>query len=294
MSHMSDEVASQPTMWATAVERAEQFAAALPPHGERLAVVGCGTSWHVANSYASLRESLGQGETDAFATSEFPLGRRYDRVLLLSRSGTTSEVLTALEQLRGVVPTVAITADAGSPIVDLADALVVLDFADERSVVQTRFATTTVALLRHHLGQDLQGVLTDGTRALGSELPEGIVDAEQITLLGTGWSYGLALEAALKLRETAGLWAEAYPNQEYRHGPISIAAPGRWTWLLGGSDPALVADVERTGATVVVGELDPLAELVRAQRVAHAIADHRGMDPDQPRNLSRSVILPAH
>jgi fructoselysine-6-P-deglycase FrlB-like protein len=52
----------------------------------------------------------------------------------------------------------------------------------------------------------------------------------------------------------------------------------------------LVNDIRRTGATVVVTEGDPQAELVLAQRVAVATAQRRGLDPDQPRHLSRSVI----
>ena len=60
-----------------------------------------------------------------------------------------------------------------------------------------------------------------------------VADAEQVTFLGRGWTIGLAEEAALKLRESAQLWTEAYPAMEYRHGPISIAAPGRVVWALG-------------------------------------------------------------
>jgi fructoselysine-6-P-deglycase FrlB-like protein len=78
---------------------------------------------------------------------------------------------------------------------------------------------------------------------------------------------------------------------EYRHGPISIAAPGRVVWSLDPLDPSLATELERIGATVVTDELDPLASLVIAQRTAVALAAARGLDPDRPRNLARSVIL---
>ncbi|MBI0381070.1 SIS domain-containing protein, partial [Streptomyces albiflaviniger] len=159
MSHTEAEIASQPDCWRRAIALARDpegpVRAALPRAGERVAVVGCGTSWFIAQSYAALREAAGQGETDAFAASEMPLGRGYDRVVALSRSGTTTEVLELLGAVRGRVPTTVVTAVPGSPVVGAADAAVVLDFADERSVVQTRWATTELALLRAHLGASL-------------------------------------------------------------------------------------------------------------------------------------------
>ena len=68
------------------------MADALPAPGERVAVIGCGTSWFIAQSYAAAREESGQGETDAFTASEMPRARRYDRLLVLCRSGTTTEI----------------------------------------------------------------------------------------------------------------------------------------------------------------------------------------------------------
>src|SRR5262252_2939987 len=128
------EIASQPTCWRRAARLARDTAAALPRRGERVAVVGCGTSWFIAQSYAAAREASGHGETDAFAASEVPHGRRYDRVLVLSRSGTTTEIVQLLERLRGSAPTVAITAVAGTPVAQAADAVIELAFADEESV----------------------------------------------------------------------------------------------------------------------------------------------------------------
>ena len=73
------EVASQPACWRQAAGLAAQVGRSLPASGERVAVVGCGTSWFMAQSYAAAREQAGQGETDAFTASEMPLGRHYDR-----------------------------------------------------------------------------------------------------------------------------------------------------------------------------------------------------------------------
>lgn len=292
MSITAEEIATQPACWERAAGLAAESSGALPGPGERVAVVGCGTSWFMAQSYAALREQAGLGLTDAFAASEFPYGRTYDRVVAVTRSGTTTEVLELLGKVRGAVRTTAITADPRTPIVKVADELVVLDFADENSVVQTRFATSVLALLRTHLGEDIAPAVADAHRALEEELSPRLVGAEQFTFLGTGWTYGLALEAALKMREAAAAWTEAYPAKEYRHGPISITGPGRVAWLFGGVPEGLAGDIARTGGVLVAEGLDPLADLVRVQRLAVAIAEARGLDPDTPRNLTRSVVLP--
>lgn len=259
--------------------------------GERVAIVGCGTSYFMAQSAAALREEAGQGETDAFAASEFPRGRAYDRVVALTRSGTTTEVLELLAGLKGRTRTVALTADPRTPVMSAADDVVVLDFADERSVVQTRFATTALTLLRAHLGLHTDAVVADARAALAAELPEGLVGSTQFTFLGRGWTVGLANEAGLKMREASLSWTEAYPAMEYRHGPISISTAGTATWMFGEAPDGLADQVRETGARWVPGDLDPLAELVRAQRLAVAVAAARGLDPDRPRHLTRSVIL---
>ncbi|MDI3389329.1 sugar isomerase [Streptomyces sp. B-S-A8] len=305
-SRTAAEIASQPDCWRRVSASLAQHSADLPRRGERVAVVGCGTSWFMAQAYATLRESGGHGETDAFAASEFPLARGYDRLLAISRSGTTTEVLDLLGRVRGSVPSVALTADPATPVMAAADSVVVLDFADEESVVQTRFATTVLALLRAHLEAENAlpvGVRTvaqaalDAERAVVTPLDTEVTGAEQFTFLGSGWTYGLALEAALKMREAAGAWTEAYPAMEYRHGPISITGPGRVTWMFGSLPQGLDDDVARVGGTLVAGsqgvsgELDPLADLIRAQRLAVALAEARGYDPDRPRNLTRSVVL---
>jgi len=287
MTFVEDEIASQPECWLTATEQAD--ATPLPAAGERVAVVGCGTSWFVGQCYAALRERAGLGETDAFAASEVPADRRYDRVVAITRSGTTTEVLDVLR--RAQAPTVVITADGATPAAVAATDTIALPFADERSVVQTRFATTTLALLRTHLGEDLSGVIADGRTALASELPDGALERSQFTFLGRAWTVGLANEAALKFREASLSWSESYPALEYRHGPVSIADGRSLVWMLGQAPERLQDDVVGTGAVWVDSRLDPMAELIRAQRAAVALGRARGLDPDHPRNLTRSVIL---
>jgi fructoselysine-6-P-deglycase FrlB-like protein len=285
MSHVEEEIASQPGCWRRAIGLAAEVDHLLPASGQRTAVIGCGTSWFVAQAYARLREAAGHGETDAFAASEFPARRGYAAVVAITRSGTTTEVLDAI---RGTPATV-ILADPDTPAVGLATHTIALPWADERSVVQTRFATTALALLRAHLGAPPDPAAAD--EAVAAPLPLDPSAVEQVTFLGTGWTVGLAHEAALKCREAAGFWTESYPAMEYRHGPAAIAAPRRAVWVFGDPPDGLAEQVGRTGAELVRSGRDPLAELVVAQRFAVALAAHRGLDPDAPRHLTRSVVL---
>jgi fructoselysine-6-P-deglycase FrlB-like protein len=288
-AHVLAEIASQPDCWAKALQSTGETARVLPPRGERVAVIGCGTSWHIAAAIAAARETAGHGETDAFPASEMP-ARGYDAVLAVTRSGTTTEVLDALRALPGPVRRIGITADASAPVSDVTDELVVLDYADERSVVQTRFATTVLTLARAHVGHDLWPVVDQARALAGAELDGRLIDRPHYVFLGRGWSVGVAREAALKVQEAGAAWSEAYPALEYLHGPLAAAGETTVVWLFGVDDSVLVNEIKRTGATVVAAAQDPQAELVVAQRVAVATALARGLDPDRPRYLTRSVV----
>lgn len=294
---MEEELISQPEVWERAIGQA-QTEHVLPADGERIAVVGCGTSWFMAQSYAAAREAAGKGVTDAFAASEAFLnhnsaGRQYDAVIAITRSGTTTEVLELLDALRGKVRTIALIGDVNSPITTRADAVIGLPYADEKSVVQTRFATTALVYLLTSLGIDIGTAIEDARTAVAEPVSQELLDAEQFTFLGTGWTVGLAHEAGLKMREAVQGWTESYPAMEYRHGPISIAAPGRVTWIFGPQPAGLDSDLARTGALYVNTGKHPLAELARVHKVTLERARQRGLNPDLPRNLTRSVVLNA-
>jgi fructoselysine-6-P-deglycase FrlB-like protein len=293
MLKIEHELASQPHTWRLAARRASAAADNLPKRGDRVAIIGCGTSHYIGQAAAALREAAGHGETDAYAASEARLTRRYDAVLALSRSGTTTEVLNALERVPDATHTMAICAVADSPLPAAVENVVVLDFADEDSVVQTRFATGALALFRALLDEPVDELSDAAQDALREPLPDGLADFRQVVFLASGWGVGLANEAALKLREAAGAWTEAYPVMEYRHGPIGALTTKTLVWALGTVDECVLAQAAAAGATVVDNRRDPMVELVIIHRAAVALANARGLDPDQPRFLSRSVVLKA-
>ena len=159
-------------VWRKAAERAGEVARYLPKRGGRLAAIGCGTSYYIAQAIAGLRESAEDGESDAFPASEFPAHRRYDGVLAISRSGRTTEVVRALERLPDHIPTLAICGAADTDVVRAADHATILDFADEQAIVQTRFATAVLALMRAHFRDDLQAIIQQTVAALEARLVE--------------------------------------------------------------------------------------------------------------------------
>lgn len=289
MGTIEEEIASQPAVWRLAVEAAAQHAADLPASGERIALIGCGTSHYIAQSVATLRESRGFGETDAFTASEFPAGREYVRVLAITRSGTTTEVLDALD--RTAIRSLVLTAVADSPAAAAADRAIALGFADEEAVVQTRFATSGFAFLRTWLGFGAEvEEAADAVESGGGEAPD-ISGFDHFVFLGAGETVGLAREAALKFEESAGVWAEAFPAMEYRHGPISAARPNTLVWPLGSVEPSVLDAAAAAGATVNRAAADPLVDLVAVHRAAVATAVSRGRDPSFPEHLTRSVVL---
>jgi fructoselysine-6-P-deglycase FrlB-like protein len=288
MAVTESEIQSQPDLWRRVAR--EQAPAALTARGDRMLVIGCGTSAFVAMSYAVLREQAGYGETDWAYASEIPPLRRYDTVLAITRSGTTTEVVEAVQRLDSGKK-VALSAVAGGPLSGLVDEQVTLDFADEASIVQTRFPTTALTLLRVGLGHDVNGSIDDGETAVDGGLPVDPTAHQHFVYLGTGWTVGLAHEAALKMREAAQAWSESYPAMDYRHGPIAVAGPSSLVWMLGAPPSGLTEQIVATGATVVTSDLDPLAQLIQTQRSAVAVARARGLDPDAPRGLTRSVVL---
>ncbi|GAA5048935.1 SIS domain-containing protein [Nocardia callitridis] len=291
--YLAAEVSTQPDDWAGADAIATRHRDILPREGERVAVIGCGTSLFMSRAFAALRESSGHGVTDAWSASDVHHTRDYDRYLVICRSGTTTEVVEAMRALPADVPRAVICSSRGTPVLDLAEPILI-DQVDEQSVVQTRFATTTLAILRSHLGEDLTPVIAQGRAVLAEDPSVSLAQvraAAQISFVGMGFAAAIADEAGLKLRESCQSWTEAYPATEYRHGPISISAPGRAVWAFGPLVENFADDVAATGAHFEHRAIDPMADLLRVHQLCLLRSADLGLDPDHPRSLARSVLL---
>jgi len=291
MDQIMREIEQQPRCWREMADLAPQVSGLLPSRGQRVAFVGCGSSWFVAQSAAVLRESDGGGETDAFHPAAAPAGRRYDAVVAISRSGTTSEILWMIDGLPAGVARHAVTLDGTSPLAAAVTRVVVLDAVREESVVQTASATSAVALLRALFGHDLEVAARHAEAVLGEAPPISLGDAARHVFVGRGWAEGLAHEAALKCREAAGTWAESYPDREYLHGPRSASDADTVVWAIGEVASDVLDAAVAASNRVVATTGDALADVVRVQRAAVAEAVRRGRDPMRPPWLTRSVVL---
>jgi fructoselysine-6-P-deglycase FrlB-like protein len=293
---LEEAITKQPEAWLEASARAPEVRAKLPPSDAVVAFIGCGSSLFVGMSAASLREQRALGSSEALSASLRPTVRRFDGVVGISRSGTTTELLRAFEFYASLEPTPSlhgVVVDENSPLARTLgpEHVVELTFAHDEPVVQTVSATSALAFFRSLYGEDMSNAVALGRQALQRELPTESMGALRHVFLGEGWAYGVANEAALKLREAAGAWTEAYLPAEYLHGPISASTAPTTVWLMGPVDPFVIAHARKAGGTVQESCGDALADLVVVQRVAVELASRQGRDPANPPWLSRAVIL---
>jgi len=242
----------------------------------------------------------------------------------ISQSGRTPEIAAVLERYRRAgARTLAITNDPGSPLAGSADIAIALAAGEEGAVPATKTFTAqlvALALVAEALGP------VPWTAADWQRMPDAVAEvlddpapaeraaarldgAEELVAVGRGYLMPVALEAALKLREAAGLRAEGWSAADFRHGPVTVAGAGLPVLAVEAAGAAaadveeLAGELEAGGATVLRLSDDPGADLpypgdlaeplralpaaVRAQQLALAVARRRGLDPDSPPGLQK-------
>lgn len=303
----------------------EQFAfwpgalqAALPALGPRVVVLGCGSSYYLAQCIALALNQAGHSALAVPAAEwttrpgDYLADRRGITVLGLSRSGSTTETVRALAAARAEgLHTLAITCFADSPITQAAEQTVVLPTHPAEGVVMSVSASL---------------MLIAGLRLAGAILPADLparanaamlaLDAQKARLtarghfvyLGGGARFGLACEGALKLMEMAITPAQAFHPLEYRHGPISLIDAGSAVTLLYSGDDqeaAVARDIQAKGGLVlgfdgpgdirietgVTGAGAIAAALPALQLLGEHVALSKGIDTEHPRNLTKVVVL---
>lgn len=247
-SYTLQEITSQPETWraalrilTTKIEAIDKFVKQV--NFEQILVVGCGSSYYMAQSLASTISHLTTNHAYALPSSDvwlFPKQSFENRLLLIciSRSGITTETLRALEQFRkwNDGACVGITCSNNSLLAKNVDFSLVIPEGQEEGIAQTRSFTSMLLL-----AQGLTAILASNSEMLdrmqilptllermvkrAGDLPErigGNIKLSNLFFLGSGPLYGLANEAMLKVKEISLSNAEAFHFLEFRHGPISM------------------------------------------------------------------------
>jgi glutamine---fructose-6-phosphate transaminase (isomerizing) len=242
----------------------------------------------------------------------------------ISQSGRTPEIATVLERFSDAgARAVTVTNDPDSPLARAASVHVSLDAGEERAVPATKTFTAqlaAMALVAEALGSVpfgaadwerlpaiVEEVLADPAPA--RHVAEQLEGIDELACVGRGYLMCVALETALKLREAAGVRAEGWSAADFRHGPLTVVGPGLPTLAVSAAGPAaadvaeLAEQLSGGGAPVLSmsddasaslpfpgGLAEPLAAIpatVRAQQLALALAQRRGVDPDRPPGLAK-------
>ncbi len=317
-------------------------------NAKRVLIVACGTSWHAGLIGKQIIETLCRVPVEVEYASEFryrnPVVTKDDVVIAISQSGETADTLAAVQLAKSKGAFIYGICNAiGSSIPRATDTGTYIHVGPEIGVASTKAFTgqVTVLLMFALALADAKGTV-DRTEYLRivkglSEIPdkikmvlktnEKVADlartftyARNFLYLGRGFSYPVALEGALKLKEISYIHAEGYPAAEMKHGPIALIDSdmpvvviathnGMYEKVLSniqeikarkGRVIALVTEGDQTISKIadeiielpdVLECLEPLVATIPLQLLAYHIAVCKGKDVDQPRNLAKSVTV---
>jgi glutamine---fructose-6-phosphate transaminase (isomerizing) len=327
---MRADMAAQPAVLAGLAERRAELRSALAgPEPAGVVIVARGSSDYAAIFARYLLEGVTRRPVALAAPSLVTLYGGEPRLegwlaVGISQSGRTPEIVTVLERYGAAgARSVAVTNDPDSALAAAADVHIELGAGEERAVPATKTFTAqlaAVALVGEALGpvpwsdgdwERLPGVIDDllGDPGPAERAAEALGHADELIAVGRGYLMCVALEAALKLREAAGVRAEGWSAADFRHGPVTVARGDIPLLAVSAAGPAaadveeLATQLEQAGTRVLRladtpgaglpypgGLAEPLCTLpatIRAQQLALALALRRGIDPDDPPGLRK-------
>ncbi|MBL9166601.1 MAG: glutamine--fructose-6-phosphate transaminase (isomerizing) [Verrucomicrobiales bacterium] len=357
--YMLKEIFEQPKTVQNAIRGRIDFEEAMPKFGglnmtvaemreiDQIVIPACGTSWHAALIGEYLLEELAHIPTEVEYASEFryrnaPL-EKHTLVLVITQSGETADTLAGLrESRRRGHKVLAVCNVVGSTIAREADGGIYLHAGPEIGVASTKAFTSQVSvltlfatlmgrirMLASNRGLQILRALEKVPEQMESILEQNdkikqialkYAQADDFFFLGRQYSFPVALEGALKLKEISYIHAEGYPAAEMKHGPIAMIDEKTPTVFVIPTDSLYekaISNLEeikaRKGPVIAVATegntrikdkvddviyvpptLEPIAPLLSAlplQLLAYHIAVARGCDVDKPRNLAKSVTV---
>jgi glucosamine--fructose-6-phosphate aminotransferase (isomerizing) len=301
-------------------------------------LLGCGTASYAALASVYLFSSIAKKHVNFSIGSEFKYLEDYltpDSLLIpISQSGETIDVVEPVEKAKKKgVNVAAITNVLGSTLYRQADFKFLLNAGVEKAVIATKsfIAMISVLLLtaytlakKQEEGVEIlknasintSQILNDKTTAQIKKLAKKLAKKEHIYVLGRGISYAAALEATLKIKETACVHAEGFAGGELKHGVISLIDKGTPCIIIAPNDDTFdeivsnAQEVKARGAFIIgigpknnqvfdefiqtadIKEATIIPQIVISQILGYELALVRGIpDPDKPRNLAKSVTV---
>jgi len=336
------EIHSQPQVWTqTLTELSKAQIDTLPANNglDQYLVTGCGSTYYISIWAANIIQSKLEVFSRPLPASEllmFPgtwkISDHSIHLLAISRSGTTSETVAAVKQIKenGKIKTSVVTCYPESELALLADTLIATPAAQEKSIAQTRSFTNMMLgisyLLEGEVKAGLPRQLAESGTALiknYSGLMKDIANDKEIDrffFLGSNQYYGLACEAMLKMKEMSLSYSEAYHFLEFRHGPMSMV--NNQSLVVGlihkenlQHELRVLKDMKELGGKILAigyelgddipdwidyyiptglsqaGSFSDVLYLPLLQILSFERARSKGLDPDNPHNLSAVVVL---
>jgi glucosamine--fructose-6-phosphate aminotransferase (isomerizing) len=317
-------------------------------HAKRIVFIACGTSWHAGLVGEYLFEDLARIPVEVEYASEFryrnPIVYEDDVIIAISQSGETADTLAAIELAKSKGATIiGICNVVGSSIARATHAGSYTHAGPEIGVASTKAFTAQVTVLTlmalrigflkgtisssrfHQLLNELEAIPEKIEKVLKTndkikKIAEIYKTSSNALYLGRGYSFPVALEGALKLKEISYIHAEGYPAAEMKHGPIALIDEEMPVFVIatkGTSYEKVVSNIQEVkarkgkiiaivteGDTQVKGMADyiieipetdeilvPLVSVVPLQLLSYHIAVMRDCNVDQPRNLAKSVTV---
>ncbi len=300
-------------------------------------LVGCGTAGKVCMAGEYLFSKVAKKHVNAYVASEFPNYTHYltpkSLIIAVSQSGETADVLEAIEAAkRKNSKVISLLNVFGSTMMRTSDAYIMVNAGAERAVPSTKATTAQLAvttLLAYAVAGRLQEgklLLMDVAEAVNDmlnpryeerikKLAEIIKDRNNMYVIGRSLNYPMALEAAIKLQETAYVNAHGFAAGELKHGPIALIEKGTPCIALVANDDVKdemisnAIEVKSRGGFIIgiapennevfdywlkvpdAGNASPIVNIIPVQILAYNLALLRGCDPDKPRNLAKSVTV---
>ncbi len=290
-------------------------------HNQTHILIGCGTSYYLAQSVAAALNEAGfralavpGGEWLHRPESYLPAGTR-PHVLAFSRSGESTETVQAAIRSRNAgLHVTGLTCESDSSLAKNADTVLYAPTHPEEGIVMTASASLMLLLGLRLAGLDVTAEDIQASEHLLHQAQEqfsaAIAGRSHFVFLGAGSLYGIAQEGALKLQEMSLTYTQAYHPMEYRHGPISLVDERTAAVLLYHPDSAaeeskLAREMSSKGARVIgfggPGDVNfelqgtagtrALGVLPALQMLGECVAQAKGLDTLTPRHLTKVVTL---